>query len=211
MNGFYPHFIGEPGTHLHCVSNLDVLALEHVFDYELAYSAVLNLGVEGLTLMPVDAYGDACALPPADWRGLAPPTLTPGAPRMRSAIDDPVDGAKLRSGDLKRVYGSRSLDEAARDVDDGHYVAFASIAADGSCSWWDGGSGAFKARDCFSPLWLESDHDGEDRWRWKVPPGLVPGGYRVLSRIVTEYGNEPIGEANSVDFTLTPARPKKRP
>ena len=68
MNGFYTHTIGMPGTHLHCVSNLDIRALEHVFDYKLAYSAVLNLGVEGVTYMPVSAYGDTCAHPPADWR-----------------------------------------------------------------------------------------------------------------------------------------------
>ena len=31
MNGFYSHSVGAPGTHLHCVSNLDVKGLEYTF------------------------------------------------------------------------------------------------------------------------------------------------------------------------------------
>lgn len=210
MNGFYPHFIGDPGTHLHCVSNLDVLALEHVFDYELPYSGVLNLGVEGVTLMPVEAYGDACVSPPSDWRAMTPPTLTPGAAPMRSSIDDPIDDSSVTARDFKRAYGGWSVDDYAEDVEADHYVAFAAVAADGSCTWWDESAAGLRARDCHSPLWMDSDHDGTDRWKWKAPSGLPPGRYRVVSRIVTEYGNEPIGEANSVDFTLTPARAKKK-
>ena len=33
MNGFYTHFVGSAGTHLHCISNLDILGLEFVFSH----------------------------------------------------------------------------------------------------------------------------------------------------------------------------------
>lgn len=209
MNGFYPHSIGDAGTHLHCVSNLDVLAVEHVFDYEMAYSAVLNLGVEGLTIMPTDAYGDTCAPPRDDWRSLTPPPVLPGAPPMQSVIVAPAEGAVVASKDLKRVEGTASVDEGSRSIPHRVFVALASIGSDGGCSWWDEAAGQYVARDCFSPVWAKA-LEGEGEWTWRGPRGLLPGRYRIVSRVVTEYGNEPIGDQNSVELTVTPARKRGR-
>lgn len=209
MNGFYPHMIGEAGTHLHCVSNLDVLALEHVFDYELAYSALLNLGVEGLTIMPTDAYGDTCAPPRDDWRALTPPPVLPGAPPMESVIESPVEGSAVPSNQLKRVEGTATVEQGTQTISYRVYVGLASIGSDGACSWWDEDTATFVARDCLSPVWAKALEE-EERWTWRAPRGLPAGGYRVVSRIVTEYGNEPIGDRNSVEFTLAPATKRRK-
>ena len=201
MNGFYTHNIGEPDTHLHCVSNLDVLALEHVFDYEMAYSAVLNLGVEGVTYMTIDAYGDTCVPPRADWRSVTPPTMLPGAPSMGSAIRKPLAGSDVQAAKFKRVAGSAQVDESLQNVDFEVEIALARIADDGSCEWWDRDSESFVVRDCYSPMWRMADA-GRDSWFWEAPRDLSTGSYRALSRVVSEYGNEACCDKNMVDFRL---------
>lgn len=205
MNGFYSHMPGEAATHLHCVSNLNVLALEHVFDYELDYTGVLNLGVPGLTIMPVDAYGDACDPPPPDWRAVTPATVLSGAPFMDSVITNPRDDSKVSQKRFKSVDGKLSADESAGieyEVD----VALTSIDRDGSCSWWHQKSRTFVKRDCFSPMWIRAYGNAPGRWRWKAPKGLPTGSYKVISRVVSEYGNEPIEKGNSVEFKVTRTR-----
>lgn len=202
MNGFYPHSIGDADTHLHCVSNLDVSALEHVFDYEMGYTGVLNLGVPALSLMPEDSYGDACEMPPADWREKTPPSVLPGAPPMNSAITTPAPGSRLTVGRFKKVQGTMFVDQSLEEVDYEVDVALASIATDGSCSWWDEQTATFVARDCFSPMWDQAYQNSPDRWRWKPPRGLRSGTYSVVSRVVTRYGNEPIDEDSRVDLKL---------
>jgi hypothetical protein len=81
MNGFYTHFIGDKGTHLHCISNLDILALEYVFTTTNP-SPLPSGGPSRTTYMPVAAYGTTCELPPSNWRQMsgAGPTTTPPAP-----------------------------------------------------------------------------------------------------------------------------------
>lgn len=202
MNGFYPHSTGDADTHLHCVSNLDVSALEHVFDYEMAYSGVLNLGVPATSLMPTDSYGDACELPPADWRERTPPPLLPGAPAMNSTIATPTPGSRIKAARFKKVQGSASVDQPTNDIDDEIDIALALVRADGSCSWWNDESATFVERDCYSPLWDGTYRSSPDGWRWKVPRRLAPGSYRLITRVVTRYGNEAIDDDSKVDFEI---------
>lgn len=206
MNGFYPHWIGDAGTHLHCVSNLDVMALEHVFDYKLDYSGVLNLGVPGLTFMPTEAYGDACELPPSSWRSSTPPTALPGAADMNSAIRSPRDGKVLRASAFKKVKGVVWVDQSLEEVPYTLDVALSRVSGDGSCLWWKQEANAFTPRDCYSPVWHPASLDEADRWSWRPPSGLPPGDYRLISRVLTEYGNEPIEEDNEVLLRIAPGR-----
>ena len=67
MAGQYVHQVGAQGTHLHCVSNLDVLGLEAVF------GRLFNRPSPDSVSIPVSAYGTTCA-PPA---GSAASTPTP--------------------------------------------------------------------------------------------------------------------------------------
>ena len=210
MNGFYADSTGEAGTHLHCVSNLNVLALEHVFDYKLAYSAVLNLGVPGTTVMHTEAYGDTCEPPPADWRAKTPPTLLPGALPMNSVIESPADGAKIATSALRKVRGTGFVDQSTEPMDHEVEVALMAKAVDGSCNWWNGESKTFVTRDCYSPFWHTAESVETGPWEWRAPKALVPGQYRVIARVVTRYGNETVDDDSSVDFTVTRPRTRKR-
>ena len=55
MNGFYADSIGAEGTHLHCVSNLDVKGLEFTFVKTLTDS-----GESRAVFMPVEKYRTTC-------------------------------------------------------------------------------------------------------------------------------------------------------
>lgn len=55
MNGFYADSIGAEGTHLHCVSNLDVKGLEYTFVKTLTGS-----GETVPVYMPVEKYRTTC-------------------------------------------------------------------------------------------------------------------------------------------------------
>ncbi len=55
MNGFYADSIGADGTHLHCVSNLDVKGLEYTFVKTLTGS-----GESRAVFMPADKYQTTC-------------------------------------------------------------------------------------------------------------------------------------------------------
>ena len=55
MNGFYADRIGDPETHLHCVSNLDVKGLEYTFIKTLTGS-----GQTKPVYMPVNKYTTTC-------------------------------------------------------------------------------------------------------------------------------------------------------
>jgi hypothetical protein len=76
MNGFYTHFVGEAGTHLHCVSNLDVLGLEFVFS-RVNDSPLPSGGDEAMISLSSDLYGDTCTPPPEFWHTPRSPSPTP--------------------------------------------------------------------------------------------------------------------------------------
>ena len=94
MNGFYTHWVGEKGTHLHCISNLDVLALEYVFSTRNP-SIAPSGGPSRTTYMPVRAYGTTCEPPPPDWRSIATggsvPAPTPDPQTSQSPQPSPSD------------------------------------------------------------------------------------------------------------------------
>lgn len=167
---------------------------------------MLNLGVQGITHMPVEAYGDTCELPPADWRSLTPPTTTPGALAMDSAIEKPTDGSKLTAAGFSVVSGTSFVDQSIEEMEWEVHVGLAAIGRDQSCSWWQESSRKFQARDCVSPYWMDTTIGEGGNWKWKAPKTLPAGTYRVVARVVTRYGNEPIEEGNSVEFRIVKAR-----
>jgi hypothetical protein len=196
MNGFYTHWIGAAGTHLHCISNLDVLALETSF-------GMANPGpgtaMDGTLLMPVDAYGDTCSAPPADWRTMLPAGQpgTPAEPPV-SEIDNPREGDVLRAQGFTRVFGTAtSDDELIEEVS----VALARKRGHG-CEWWDPALAELVAGTCEEPLW--SPAKGAESWRWSVGSVLPKGRYRVLARATTWSQQETCCEAGSnlVEFRL---------
>jgi hypothetical protein len=54
MNGFYADNVGAKGTHLHCVSNMDVKGLDFVF------SVLTGTGYDYTVYMAVDKYRTTC-------------------------------------------------------------------------------------------------------------------------------------------------------
>lgn len=207
MNGFYSHMVGAADTHLHCISNLDILGLEHVFSLVKQEYPVLNVGEEGISYLPAAAYGDTCELPPSNWRETVPATVVPGAPPMHTVIASPASSAKIPSRSFKVVRGTATIEKHPSHREGTVYdydvqVAIARLGGDTGCEWWSPADEAFIARDCYSPLWDAAAQGDYPQWSWKPPRSLSAGRYRVVSRIATIYGNEPLGDDNVVELNL---------
>lgn len=211
MNGSYSHRVGEKGTHLHCVSNLNVLGLEHVFSLIKQPYPILGLGEEGITHMPEQIYGDTCNPPPPDWRERTIPLLMPGAPLMRSEIRSPSSGSRIKPGTFREVSGTASIERNPGHRENVDYqaviqVALARIGGHGTCDWWDPSEEAFVTRDCYSPPWSAAVTTGDDSWVWEAPRALPAGNYRAISRISTPYGHEACCDANFTTFRILRTR-----
>lgn len=216
MNGFYTHPVGFEGTHLHCISNLNVLALEYVFS--TAYAGLLpSGGPSSISFMPVDAYGTTCEPPPSDWRTKVPdggtfqpapdPTSEPGEPGDTpgsaepdavTVIDEPAQGEDRHS--LRRVSGTSSW---SGEGDAKVFVALLRKAK-GACSWWDASRNRMVGGSCDSFLWNEAS--GIDDWRLRIPKGasLPRGRYKALARTTVGDFREECCEMgrNMIDFRL---------
>ncbi len=83
MNGFYTHWIGFRGTHLHCVSNMNVAGLEWVFTHPPTIVPVFGAQL-GRVEMPVERYGTTCEPPPP------PPAPAPPAEPSPSPEPEPA-------------------------------------------------------------------------------------------------------------------------
>ncbi len=174
MNGFYTHFVGDAATHLHCVSNLDVVGLEAAFGHaNPAIAAPKNTTV----LMPVEAYGDTCSPPPPDWRAMLPEQQvgTPEPPDPRSEITSPAHGSTVRADAFTEITGTAWSEKTVEEVD----VALARKAGD-ACEWWHPKKRGFRAAPCGEPLWLLAS--GTDEWTWPLRARLPKGRYLALSR-----------------------------
>jgi hypothetical protein len=173
MNGFYTHFVGDAGTHLHCVSNLDVIGLEAAFAHEQPGATPMDMTV----LMPVEAYGDTCSAPPAEWRSMLPEGQvgTPEPPDPRSEITSPADGSTVKARAFIEIAGTAWSDDTVEQVD----VALARKAG-GGCEWWRPKKKAFRAAPCEEPLW--STATGTDEWSWPLRATLPRGRYLAVSR-----------------------------
>lgn len=185
MNGFYTHTVGSAGTHRHCISNLDVLALEYVFSTQNT-SPLPTGGGSSTTFMPVGAYGDTCVPPPSDWRDKVPSSTEPQPdPEMApsSEITGPSSGASLKRKSFKLVTGT-----ASEGDDEVTLVEVAVVRKVGSgCRWWDASGGFFVSQACSEPLWNAAS--GTDSWRLKLGATLPKGRYDALS-IATSFGLE---------------------
>jgi hypothetical protein len=205
MNGFNTHPIGAKGTHLHCISNLDILALEQALGAH--YTGYFwGVGPGGNVVMPAAAYGDTCVAPPANWREMTPPTADYGGYPVDSVIQSPSRGAVIPASHFKRIAGTGEAFEAERfDVE----IGLARIDWDGSCHWWDQASQTFLDRDCYSPVW----HTASGSTAWRISLGSFKAGhYRAVSRVLASHGSEAGSEAccwdapNVADFELTKQR-----
>lgn len=190
MNGFYPHTVGAAGTHRHCISNLDVLALEYVFSTPNT-GLLPTSGGSNTTFMPVGAYGDTCVPPPPDWRTKVPssggapgsePPVEPGiAPS--SEITTPTSGASVKRKRFKAVTGT-----ASEGDDEVTLVEVAVARKVGSaCKWWDASGGFFVSQACSEPFWNAAS--GTDSWKLRLGATLPKGRYDALS-IATSFGQE---------------------
>ena len=187
MNGFYSgHFIGEAGTHLHCVSNLDILALEYTMGH-VNTGLLATAGPGATTYMPVDYYGDTCDLPPADWRTYAStlpdvpepepsPSEDPEDDAFTTSISSPADGSKAAARSFKKVTGTASGPGAGSGSVD---VALARVVSKTDCDWWSVAAKKFIRSSCLDSLWNEAV--GTTEWTVKVGAHLPAGRYRVMS------------------------------
>ena len=106
MNGFYTHNVGFAGTHLHCVSNLDVAGLEWNFRNPD--------GRSGISFMPVEYYGTTCEPPTASPPAPAPAPSPSGAPAPSpspspSPSDSPRPEPSESPSDHERTDHERSI------------------------------------------------------------------------------------------------------
>jgi hypothetical protein len=217
MNGFYTHDVGFEGTHLHCISTLDVVAVEFVFSYP-ADNATIYL--------PVAAYGSTCEPPRSDWRSLLPagstftptddepkPTPSPGPSEAPSSepsgepaasepstteIWSPQDASSIPRDRFKRVEGTVSFEGEGDPV-----VEVAVVRMKGaSCRWWDASRRAFVPGVCDIPRW--NGVKGWAGWRLKLKKSLPAGSYRALARSSNgDYVEECCEPGrNEISFTL---------
>lgn len=205
MNGFYTHFVGFAGTHLHCISNLDVLGLEFVFSH--ANPSPLPSGGGGVTIeLASSMYGTTCEPPPANWRAIAPNVTTwstdeapPDAKReVGSLIKSPTHAAELDRGSRVTVTGSAAAKDGAVERVD---VAIAKARA-GRCSWWQAPKRTFVPGTCSDPFWNTAT--GTESWALHLPKRLQPDSYFALSRATAPSGTEEGFDAgrNRVDFEV---------
>lgn len=198
MNGFYTHLVGDVGTHLHCISNLDIMALE--FTWSHVNTALLSTaGPHATSFMPIDKYGDTCNLPSADWRtysttvpdaGTPEPSPEPSPtsdpspapdpdeadPTISTQIVSPSDRSRLSRKSLARVTGTAFGSE----VDSGSvFVAIARSISNNECAWWSAATRTFTNSSCFDPLWNEAV--GVEDWKLKLRSRLPAGRYRTMS------------------------------
>lgn len=198
MNGFYTHLPGEAGTHLHCISNLDIFSLEGAFELGNP-NAPNNLGNTVIAYMPVDLYGDTCIGPPDDWRERMPNLIYEGGVTVRSEIDKPSSGDSIKVKRLKTVSGTASSSGTRPFKVE---VAISRLEPDGNCAWWDDLDKRFVVRDCYSPVWEESG--GSLWWKYRLEGRLPRGDYTVWSRVVEPYNHEVDFEPgrNRIEITL---------
>jgi hypothetical protein len=210
MNGFYTHPIGEKGTHLHCISNLDILALEWTFGH-VNPSLLATAGPGATSFMSADFYGDTCSLPPADWRDYAShvpdapapePSPSPSeepAEAASSTISSPAHGESLARERLKKISGTATTTDSRKTTT---HVALAQIGKK-SCSWWSFDRERFVKGSCSDPLWATAR--GDANWQKKVGARLPAGRYRAMAIAETVDGVEMCCEEgrNLVEFRLT--------
>jgi hypothetical protein len=184
MNGFYTHDLGTDSTHLHCISNLDVLALEFVFAHTNGVIPILNRTIATFS-QPVADYRTMCdALgsdpAPRPWY----PDSDPSAPGTQpvaptSRITSPVEGEEMSRHSFDLITGV--TDQTA----DSTAIALVRQRK-GKCYWWEGEK-RFVERDCADPLW----HPASNQPNWAVSMDwLLPAGrYELSSRAAASSAN----------------------
>jgi hypothetical protein len=201
MNGFYTHFVGDSGTHLHCISNLDILALEFVFGHVNA-GLLPTAGPHGISYLASDLYGDTCEPPPADWRTLGGDTISdsdpPPEPTVSTTIETPQNGEVL-SQPLRKIAGVAEGNQADESTIE---VALARRTG-ATCRWLVAADKRFVKGPCEEPQWNTAAGDFD--WSFRLPKDLARGKYRALSRATWGDKQEECCETgrNLVDFKLS--------
>jgi hypothetical protein len=172
MNGFYTHDVGDPTTHLHCISNLDILALNWVFTHKnLGQIPVLHRDTGDLE-MEVAHFRNTCGS-----EGLEPdsPVPFPGPETTVSRITSPQDGSTIKTDRLKSIAGIVE-GKGASGVE---ITLVRQIGA--KCLWFKPLRNAFRKGDCETPFWFTSDGS---QWQFELPDQLPEGIYEVRARAI---------------------------
>lgn len=205
MNGFYTHFVGSADTHLHCISNLDMLGLEFIFSRSNEHP-LPTAGEGGLLYLAANAYGDTCEPPPTDWREAGSNPL-PGEdnfrpdesdPTLRSVIKEPRHGQRLAAARFTEVSGTASVEKGEIT-----FVEIALAKKNGSrCDWWQPDESDFRTRACSKPIWFEAS--GAEEWEWSTRYVFPAGRYRAMSVAYSAGRGESCCELgrNLVEFQL---------
>lgn len=199
MNGFYTHLVGKKGTHRHCISNLDLLALEYIFGLQNPGLLLVSGGNATIYLSFAD-YGTTCEPPPADWRSRIPPYIS--GPLMQSRITSPTHNSTIKTKHFKEISGVvKSTSARAPRAEVAIYRKVA-----GGCEWWLHEEARFVTRDCASPTWQEAG--GNESWRFLVATSPPPGTYEIISRGVDDYALEFCCEQgrNHITLTIVPSK-----
>jgi hypothetical protein len=191
MNGFYTHSIGSAGTHMHCISNLDILALEFIFSHTNT-GAIKTAGPRGLSMLTSDLYGDTCSAPPSNWRSLG------GELTVLTTISSPLDGSDVERSALRKIKG---MADGPRTAQSAIEVAVARRTGK-TCRWLSATEETWHKASCEEPLWNPAV--GTFDWRLRLPTKLKPGGYLAMSRASWDDQQEECCEVgrNQVQFTL---------
>lgn len=195
MNGFYTHDIGADDTHLHCISNLDVLAIDFVFTRTNAGSIpVLHRDTEEMGVY-ADDYRTTCG---ADGMEADPEHPYPDPDPASSRITAPADRRPVARSKLAAISGQTSGLGAS-----GTEVALMRRAGR-KCVWWKASAKAFKPGDCQEIKWSK-EIEGSS-WEFSLGAPLAPGDYEVRSRAVgAEMGaleDEFEAGRNLISFTV---------
>lgn len=183
MNGFYTHDLGDANTHRHCVSNLDVLALEYVFAHRNGIIPVLHR-TSATFSQKVEDYRTTCDAaftdpPPVPWVAPSPAPSSSPEPitQLRSYITSPTDGQSLPRSQFDIVTGM--TDEPATATE----IALRRMAQ-GECFWLTAARRLVRG-GCDAPRWLEVGASGD--WAFEVRVDLPRGRYELRSRALDAW------------------------
>jgi hypothetical protein len=192
MNGLYTHSVGSSGTHLHCISNLDILALEFVFSHTNP-GPLKTSGPSSLSVLASNLYGDTCVPPPANWRSLG------GEVTVMTTIESPQDGEDRQRSSTRKIKG---IAQGPRTGQSTIEVALARRTG-AMCRWLVSAEKRFEKGSCDSPIWNTAS--GTYAWSFRLPKKPRPGSYIALSRATWDEQQEECCEVgrNQVEFTLS--------
>jgi len=184
MNGFYTHDVGDDQTHLHCISNLDVLALEYVFAHKNGIIPIWDR-MSSTSSMPVSDYRTICdpafGDPPArPWQPdpeASPAPSSDAEVEPASRITRPTDGTSMPRSQFDLIEGA--TEQTATNTE----IALARMNGQ-TCLWWQGDGKRFSEGACDDPTWIQVADD--PNWSFAIKHTFARGHYELRSRAVDD-------------------------